>query len=43
MGEEVVMPDSRLERESRSAMEGASVSSGLVGEVSLHVCRSVGA
>ena len=35
MGEESVMPDSRLERESRSAMEGGSLSSGPgVGEVS---------
>ena len=42
MGEEAVTPDSRLERESRSAIEGASVRSGSTGEVSWHRGKSVG-
>ena len=41
IGEDVVTPDSRLERESRSAIEGDSVRSGETGEVSWHVGKSV--
>lgn len=41
IGEEKVTPDSRLERESRSAIEGDSVRSGETGEVSWHVGKSV--
>lgn len=39
MGELEVMPDSRLARESLSAIVGPSVRS--TGEVSWHVCKSV--
>ena len=42
MGDEGVTPDSRLERESRSAIVGASVRSGSMGEVSWHGSKSVG-